>query len=114
MSLRVTVEFNTAEAADRFREYVRSGYDVMAVKGLAQILAQTPTENVAMVVDESVPADAMRANIKIRIGTSEFDIQRTEYKEEFLAADVEKQIDMITVAVRELIYKNHGRWVDAT
>lgn len=115
MTRRVVVEFATEEAAERFRQYVRGGYDVMAVNGLAQLFAQTPTENVAVVVDEQpLPADAMRSQLKVRIGTKTYEIQRTEYAAEFLGTDMDEQIDMLTRPVRELVYRHYNEWKEVS
>lgn len=57
-----------------------------------------------------VPDNAVRFYLTIRDSTQTASIQRTEYICNFAGKDPEAQIDLVTAAVRDLIYSDLNAW----
>lgn len=113
MTRRVTVEFATEEAAERFRQYVSDNQDVIVEFGKFNdpLIETVPAK---LVDEQPLLADAMRSQIKVRIGTRLYEIQRTEHQDFFLGADLEGQIDMLTIPIRELVYRHYNEWKEVS
>lgn len=102
MTTRVMVEFPNDDDAEAFRRHVISSGELMTFDPIAR---PVPADIVEV---EELPDDVIQVQVGVRFGNRSIQIERTEYKEPFLAADPDTQIDIITSVAHDLVW-NHQR-----